>query len=46
MSTISIVAGGVLSGSGDTKPLFFYTMIAQWFIMLPLAYFSNPAFFA
>lgn len=35
---ISIVVSGVLSGAGDTRPSMRYTLISQWGIMLPLAF--------
>lgn len=34
---VSIVAGGALSGAGDTRPSMRYTLLSQWLIMLPLA---------
>ena len=37
-STISITAGGGLIGAGDTRPPLYYTVISQWFLMLPLAW--------
>lgn len=37
-SALSIVAGGVLAGGGETKPLLYYTIVAQWLVMLPLSY--------
>lgn len=35
---VSIVVSGALAGAGDTKPFMRYTIIAQWLIMLPLAF--------
>lgn len=35
---ISIIASGVLSGAGDTRPAMRYTILSQWILMLPLAY--------
>ena len=37
-SALSIVAGGVLAGGGETRPLLYYTIVAQWLVMLPLSY--------
>ena len=37
-SALSIVAGGVLAGGGETRPLLYYTIVAQWLLMLPLSY--------
>ena len=37
-SGLSIVAGGVLAGGGETKPPLYYTIVAQWLVMLPLSY--------
>ncbi len=34
---VSIVASGALSGAGDTKPAMRYTILSQWFLMVPLA---------
>ena len=34
----SIATGGSLAGAGDTAPAFFYALIGQCFVMLPLAY--------
>ncbi len=34
---LSIVFSGALSGAGDTKPAMRYTIVSQWFMMLPLA---------
>jgi len=38
-SCVSIVCSGVLSGAGDTKPIMRYTVIAQWYFMLPVAFY-------
>ncbi len=38
-SCVSIVCSGVLSGAGDTKPIMRYTVIAQWYLMLPVAFY-------
>ena len=37
-SALSIVVGGVLAGGGETRPLLYYTIVAQWLLMLPLSY--------
>lgn len=37
-SALSIVTGGVLAGGGETKPFLYYTIVAQWLVMLPLSY--------
>lgn len=36
-SGLSIVAGGVMAGGGETRPPLYYTIIGQWGIMLPLS---------
>ncbi|MDP8242934.1 MAG: MATE family efflux transporter [Candidatus Hinthialibacter antarcticus] len=36
---VSIVAGGALAGSGDTRPSMRYTVFAQWMLMIPAAWF-------
>lgn len=35
---VSIVAGGALAGSGDTRPSMRYTVFAQWMLMVPAAW--------
>ena len=37
-SALSITAQGALIGAGDTAPAMRYSLISQWFTMLPLAY--------
>jgi putative MATE family efflux protein len=37
-SCASIIASGVLSGAGDTRPAMRYTIFSQWMLMLPVAY--------
>ncbi len=37
-SALSIVASGVLSGGGETRPSLYYTLVSQWGIMLLFAY--------
>jgi len=38
-AALGIVSNGILTGAGDTKPGLVYTIIAQWFFMLPLSCF-------
>ena len=35
---ISVALGGALSGAGDTKPGFVFTILGQWLLMLPLSW--------
>ena len=42
-SALSIGTQGALMGGGDTVPTLHYTLVSQWFVMLPLAYFSLVA---
>ncbi len=37
-SALSIVSAGVLAGGGETRPPLYYTILAQWVVMLPLSY--------
>ena len=37
-SAVNIGTQGALIGAGDTAPVMRYMLIAQWFVMLPLAY--------
>ncbi len=37
-NSVSIIVSGALSGAGDTRPSLRYTIISQWLLMLPLAY--------
>jgi len=37
-NSVSIIVSGALSGAGDTKPSLRYTILSQWLLMLPLAY--------
>jgi Na+-driven multidrug efflux pump len=38
---VSIVVSGALSGAGDTKPAMRYTILSQWMLMIPLAFFLS-----
>ncbi len=40
-SALSIGMQGALMGAGDTAPALRYTLISEWVIMLPLAYFFS-----
>ena len=36
-SALSIVSAGILAGGGETRPPLYYTILAQWVVMLPLS---------
>jgi putative MATE family efflux protein len=40
-NSVAIVVSGALSGAGDTIPSMNYTIISQWLLMLPLAYYLS-----
>ncbi len=44
-SAVGIASSGGLVGAGDTRPPLYYTVVSQWFIMLPLAYLLREAGF-